>query len=119
MSQSQQPSQEQAPLSPQAKMQAAQADAEHWKAVASNPDLSPKAAAWALDLARSAQAEVRLRQKGLAWQAEQAQNPLLQTDDQALAQILGLNSSPPNQQNPSPMGNQSSSTSPGTSASKT
>ena len=45
--------------------QAAQQDAEKFRALAASPNLSPNAAAWALDMARSAQAEVKLRQKGL------------------------------------------------------
>ena len=59
----------------------AQADADHWGAIAADPNLSPEAAAWAFNLARSARAEVALRQRG---QQAQAQNqppgdPMLQS----------------------------------------
>ena len=45
----------------------AQADADHWGAIAANPNLSPEAAAWAFNIARSARAEVALRQKAVLW----------------------------------------------------
>ena len=57
-------------LSPQQKLAKAQANADHWGAIAANPDLSPEAAAWAFNLARSARASATLRQKAL-----QAQSP--------------------------------------------
>jgi len=47
----------------------AQADADHWGAIAADPNLSPEAAAWAFNIARSARAEVALRQRGLQAQA--------------------------------------------------
>ena len=108
-------SQEQNPQpSPQEKLAAAQADAEKWRQVAANPDLSPQAAAVAQNAARSAAAEVRLRQKGLAYQAEQQD----QTEAQ-LAQVLGLSDSPQGQPSPFTTPSPNLSISPGTSASKT
>ena len=38
----------------------AQADADHWGKIAADPNLSPEAAAWALNLARSARASATL-----------------------------------------------------------
>ena len=38
-------------LSPQQKLAKAQANADHWGAIAADPDLSPEAAAWAFNLA--------------------------------------------------------------------
>lgn len=108
------------PLNPEQKLALAEQDRERWKAAAANPDLSPRAAGWALDLARSAGAEVRLRQKALAWQNQQ-DNPILQGDDAALAQTLQLplSSSPPSPQSPSEIPSPDSSISPATSGSKT
>lgn len=100
------------PMSQQEKMAMAQQEQERWASIAARPNLSPQAATVAMNAARSAAAEVRLRQKGLAWLGAQ-------TDDQALAQVLGLNSSPQNQQNPSEDPIQNSSISPGTSGLKT
>jgi len=90
------------PLSQQEKMVLAQQEVERYQGLAANPNLSPRAAAWALDMARSAQASVRLRQKAIAWEAEQA-NPVEQGNDAALAVILGLqpSNSPPDQPTPS------------------
>lgn len=72
------------PLSQQEKLAGAQAEADRWTRIAANPNLSPQAASVAQIAARSARAEVRLRQKGLAFLGEQ-------TNDAALAQILGMN----------------------------
>ena len=110
-----------APLNPEQKLALAQQDAEKFQALAGSPNLSPSAAAWALDMARSAKAEVALRQKAAAWEAEQ-QNPVTQGDDAALKVLLGLplNNSPQSQQStiqPSPKATPS--TSPETSGSKT
>lgn len=96
-----QENQEQPPSSEE-KLVAAQAEVEKWRRLAASPNLGPKAAAWVQDMVQSAQAEVRLRQKGLAYQND----PERQTDDGALAQLLGLTSSPQDQPNPSPTGNQ-------------
>ena len=60
-------------LSPQEKLAKAQADADHWGAIAANPNLSPEAAAWAFNIARSARAEVALRQKAVLWARSQGQ----------------------------------------------
>jgi hypothetical protein len=59
--------------SPQQKLAKAQADADHWGAIAANPNLSPEAAEWAFNLARSARAEVALRQKAALWARSQGQ----------------------------------------------
>jgi hypothetical protein len=40
-------------LSPQEKLPKAQANADHWGAIAADRSLSPEAAAWAFNLARS------------------------------------------------------------------
>jgi hypothetical protein len=56
-------------LSPVEALAKALADADHWGAIAANPNLSPEAAAWAFNIARSARAEVALRQRGLQAQA--------------------------------------------------
>ena len=45
----------------------AQADADHWGAIAANPNLSPEAAAWAFNLARSARASATLWGKAVLW----------------------------------------------------
>jgi hypothetical protein len=67
-------------LSPKQKLAKAQADADHWGAIAANPKLSPEAAAWAFNVARSARAEVALRQKGLQYQEAQLRpDPMLQS----------------------------------------
>lgn len=87
------------PPSPQEKMAAAQADADKWTQVAANPNLSPRAAAWAQNMARSAKAEVQLRQKDLAYQGENP--PQESSGDPYLDRLLGLNSSPQGQPPPS------------------
>jgi hypothetical protein len=51
----------------------AQANADHWGAIAADPNLSPEAAEWAFNLARSARAEVALRQKAVLWARSQGQ----------------------------------------------
>jgi hypothetical protein len=93
----QQDSQEatQPPPSPEEKLALAQAEEAKWRQVAASPNLPPKAAAWALDMAMSAQAEARLRQKGLAYRDAGAgqvtsANPRDQTSDEAMAQVLGM-----------------------------
>ena len=60
-------------LSPQEKLAKAQADADHWGKIAADPNLSPEAAAWAFNIARSARAEVALRQKAVLWARSQGQ----------------------------------------------
>ena len=109
-----------APLNPEQKLALAQQDAEKFQALAGSPNLSPNAAAWALDMARSAKAEVALRQKAAAYQAEQ-QNPVTQGDDAALKVLLGLplNNSPQSQPSSSNQPKATPSTSPGTSGSRT
>jgi len=82
-------SREPQPLSQQEKMVLAQQEVERYRGLAANPNLSPRAAAWALDMARSAQAEVSLRQKAIAWEAEQA-NPTEQGNNSALAEPTTL-----------------------------
>src|ERR1700756_4829532 len=69
-------------LSPEEKMQAAQADYQKWSKVAADPSLSPAAAAWALGVAKSAQAEIALRQKAAQHNG--------QTPERNLAITLGL-----------------------------
>ena len=51
--------------SPQESLSAASADQEKWQAVAAKPGLSPQAAAWAREQARSAQAEMSLWQRAV------------------------------------------------------
>ena len=61
------PSQPQEPvLSPQEKLAQVQAQQQKWSMVAASPNLSPKAAAWARNAARSFQAAADLYQKGIA-----------------------------------------------------
>ena len=93
--------QPESPLTPEQKMALAQQDMVKWRAMAANPNMSPKAATWALEQVRSAQAEVRLRQKAAAYAAEQ-QNPVEQGDDAALAAVLNLPPSNLLQDQPSP-----------------
>ena len=86
---SQKSSTKEQPLSPQEKLANAQADYEKWSQVAAKPGLSPAAAAWALGAARSARAEMDLRQKAAAF-AEQ--NPSGETEP---APDLSLSLPPP------------------------
>ncbi|MFZ1962002.1 MAG: hypothetical protein WAU78_00775 [Roseiarcus sp.] len=55
-------------LSPEEKLAAAQREAAKWAAIAADPLLGKEAAAFVRDLARSANAEVELRLKGLGRQ---------------------------------------------------
>ena len=57
------------PLSLPEKLAQAQADLAKWSRVAAHPNLSPEAAAWAKDAARSCAAVVSLYQKALDWEA--------------------------------------------------
>ncbi len=52
----------------QQKLDQAKRDYQKWSAVAASPDLSPQAAAWARDAARSYGAAARLYEKGLTYQ---------------------------------------------------
>jgi hypothetical protein len=62
------PKQEPRPLSlVEEKLQQAQHDLDHWSKVAALPELSTNAAEWARNAARSAGAEVKLRERALAW----------------------------------------------------
>jgi hypothetical protein len=62
------PKQEPRPLSlVEEKRQQAQHYLDHWSKVAALPELSTKAAEWARNAARSAAAEVKLRERALAW----------------------------------------------------
>ena len=70
------------PLTSLDKLAKAQADATYWGQLAVDPQLSPTAAAWALNQARSARAEAALRQKALQSQAD-GESP----SDPTLAQI--------------------------------
>ena len=81
-------------LTPEEKLEAATADAEKWSMVANKPGMSPQASAWAAQAARSAQAEMRLRQKAAGQQAE---NPDQPPDDPNLTALLGTSPSPPDQ----------------------
>lgn len=80
---------QQQPQSPEEKLAQAQADADHWSQVAALPGLSPQAAAWAFNLARSAKAEVALRLKAL--------QPDTQSPDPTLMRLLGLDNPPQDQ----------------------
>ena len=102
-SQAQPPMQE---PTPEQKAALAAQDYAKWRALAATPGLSPRTAAWAADAARSAKAELRLRQKAAAFQEGQDANP---TQDPNITRLLGLQ---PNDSTPSTAG---SSTSPGTS----
>lgn len=101
---------EEAPLSPEEKLVAAQADEVHWRKVAANPNLSPRAAEWARDQARSAAAEVRLRLKGAAYRREQEQKAADEesSGDPYLDRLLDLSKSPQGQPKPSGQKNQNS-----------
>jgi hypothetical protein len=65
--------------SPQEALAKAQADAEHWGAIAAQPNLSPEAAAWAFNLARSARASATLWGKALQAPAPQQGDPMLRS----------------------------------------
>ena len=77
---------------PQEKLDAAASDLQKWTAVAAKPGLSAAAATWAAQAARSAQAELQLRQKS-ASQPPEGPPP----DDPNLATLLGMPPSPPDQ----------------------
>ena len=100
-------------LTPQQKLDLARAKVDHWQTVASDPDLSAPASAFALNLARSAQAEVNLRQKALLAPVEDPNS------DPYLAKLLGMGNPPPNQPTPSNGTTSDSSTGPETSGSTT
>jgi hypothetical protein len=51
----------------------AQADADHWGKIAADPNLSPEAAAWAFNLARSPRASATLWGKAVLWARSQGQ----------------------------------------------
>ena len=78
-------------LSPQEKLAKAQANADHWGAIAANPNLSPEAAAWAFNLARSARASATLWGKALQAQDQPQQG------DQMLRSLLNLGAPTPSQ----------------------
>src|SRR5208282_5822346 len=80
--QKQQDKQPEPEASPQESLAAASADMEKWQAVAAKPGLSPQAAAWAREQARSAQASADLWQKAL--------QPVPPQQNEALANILSL-----------------------------
>src|SRR5208282_640278 len=80
--QKQQDKQPEPEASPQESLSAASADMEKWQAVAAKPGLSPQAAAWAREQARSAQASAQLWQKAL--------QPVPPQPNEALANILSL-----------------------------
>src|SRR5208337_4837803 len=63
--------------SPQESLSAASADMEKWQAVAAKPGMSPQAAAWAREQARSAQASAQLWQKALQPQEGPPPDPAL------------------------------------------
>ena len=60
-------------LSPVEALAKALADADHWGAIATDPNLSPEAAAWAFNVARSARASVTLWGKAVLWARSQGQ----------------------------------------------
>ena len=59
--------------SPEQALAKAQADADHWGEIAADPNLSPEAAAWAFNVARSARASATLRGKAVLWARSQGQ----------------------------------------------
>jgi len=105
---SKQPAPQQPVLSPQQKLERAQADHRKWSAIAADPKLSPKAAAWAKDVARMAAAEVTLRQKALTYKEPET--------DLELEKLFGITRSPQGRLSFSNPGNRPSSTAPKTSA---
>jgi hypothetical protein len=119
-SQPQQDQSQEPPPSLPDKLALAQQQAERYQKAAASPNLSPQAAAVALNLARSHRAAARLFQNALAYQAQQ-ESPVEQGDDAALAITLGLplNNSPPDQPNPSTTNPPPPSISPGISGSRT
>jgi capsule polysaccharide export protein KpsE/RkpR len=80
-------------LSPEVKLALAQKDVAKFQALAASPNLSPKAVAWALDMVRSARAEIELRQKGLAYQEKIASVDL--------GKLMGLDKLPKGPEPPS------------------
>lgn len=100
-------SQEPPPPSLQDKLALAQQQAQRYQQAAASPNLSPQAAAVALNLARSHRAAARLFQSALTYQAQQ-ENTVEQGDDAALSVVLGLppSGSPQSQQSPSPKDSQ-------------
>ena len=80
-------------LTPEEKLEAATADAAKWSTVANKPGMSPQAAAWAAQAARSARAEMLLRQKAASPPEDQGLPP----DDPNLTALLGMSPSPPDQ----------------------
>jgi hypothetical protein len=56
-----------------------QAEVAKWTAVASDPSLSPQAAAWARGIARSSAAAVKLYQKAKDWQDDNSDEAAPQT----------------------------------------
>ncbi len=78
-------------LSPEEKLAAAQREAAKWTAIAADPAISPSAAAFVRDLARSANAEVDLRLKGLGRQQQKSgENPLAIPADQLARAVTAL-----------------------------
>src|SRR5277367_2381436 len=77
----------------------AQANADHWGAIAANPNLSPEAAEWAFNIARSARAEVALRQKAVLWARSQGQGDQM-TMLQSLLNLGAPTPSPPPSSDP-------------------
>ena len=69
------PAKAQPNLEPEAKLTMAQNEAAMWSKVAASPNLSPQAASVAMNAARSAAAEVKLRQKALAYQSPNQDPP--------------------------------------------
>ena len=59
--------------SPEQALAKAQADADHWGKIAADPNLSPEAAAWAFNVARSARASATLWGKAVLWARSQGQ----------------------------------------------
>jgi hypothetical protein len=68
------------PLSLPEKLARARADQAKWNRVAAHPSLSPEAAAWAKDAARSSAAAATLYQKALAWEANGRPPPKTEPD---------------------------------------
>jgi hypothetical protein len=80
---------------PQESLEQARLDAQKWAKVAAKPGLSPAAAEWARQQMKSAQASVLLWQKAIAYQEQiSKRNP-------ELDRLLGLDSLPETEQQPS------------------
>ena len=106
-------------LSLEEKLQGAAADLQLYQSLAAKPGLSPMAARWVNDQARSARSALRLYQKALLYQDNQEDEAQAQEDDPYVLSLLGLQQSPQGQPTASTGRKASSSTKPGTFGSTT